>query len=255
MGAALQGFCRAGPACPAAGAGKIRFGPMPTSAPTDALLVVRRGSASPAGDRKGRPYGGLQVVQGAGRCRHRPLRNLQGVLTGRRGNRRSAASGRGSEPVSRKCPDWRPQQWPSVGWRDGGQPPAPTVGYKNGPPAGLAGGPFKRLSLFIAAYHTVSRLPKEVVIGDVADGFLGSDGTLFNLLGTSVQALEIYIGDFSLVLIGADGLAKHGFITHALARSRAASMRLSAERPRAWRMRRKASGCMASPARTARVSP
>ena len=28
MGAALQGFCRAGPACPAVGAGKIRFGPM-----------------------------------------------------------------------------------------------------------------------------------------------------------------------------------------------------------------------------------
>ena len=27
-----------------------------------------------AGDRKGRPYGGLQVVQDAGRCGHRPLR-------------------------------------------------------------------------------------------------------------------------------------------------------------------------------------
>ena len=31
--------------------------------------------------------------------------------TGRRGNRRSAAGGGRSEPVSRKCPDWRPRQW------------------------------------------------------------------------------------------------------------------------------------------------
>ena len=44
-----------------------------------------------------------------------------------RGNRRSAASGGGSEPVSRKCPDWRARQYPSVGWHDGGQEnPAPT---------------------------------------------------------------------------------------------------------------------------------
>ena len=46
--------------------------------------------------------------------------------TGRRGNRRSAASGRRSEAVSRKCPDWRTRQWPGIGWHDGGQPPAPT---------------------------------------------------------------------------------------------------------------------------------
>ena len=38
--------------------------------------MVRRGSAPPADDRKGRPYGGLQEVQGAGRCRHRPLRRF-----------------------------------------------------------------------------------------------------------------------------------------------------------------------------------
>ena len=103
--------------------------------PRNRLASSATGGASPisppAGDREGRPYGGLQVVQGAGRCRHRPLRNLQGVLTGRRGNRRSAASGRGSEPVSRKCPDWRPRQWPGIGWHDGGQEnPAPTEGLQ-----------------------------------------------------------------------------------------------------------------------------
>ena len=49
--------------------------------------------------------------------------------TGRRGNRRSAASGGRSELISRKCPDWRPQQWPGIGWHDGGQPPAPTKAY------------------------------------------------------------------------------------------------------------------------------
>ena len=44
-----------------------------------------------------------------------------------RGNRRSAVSGGGSEPVSRKCPDWRVRQCPSVGWHDGGQEsPSPT---------------------------------------------------------------------------------------------------------------------------------
>ncbi len=45
---------------------------------------------------------------------------------GRR-NRRSAAGGGCSEPVSRKCPDWRTRQWPGIGWHDGGQEnPAPT---------------------------------------------------------------------------------------------------------------------------------
>ncbi len=46
--------------------------------------------------------------------------------SGRRGNRRSAASGRCSKAISRKCPDWRPRQWPGIGWHDGGQPPPPT---------------------------------------------------------------------------------------------------------------------------------
>ena len=44
--------------------------------PRNRLASSATGGASPisppAGDRKGRPYGGLQVVQGAGRCRHRP---------------------------------------------------------------------------------------------------------------------------------------------------------------------------------------
>ena len=46
----------------------------------------------------------------AGRCGHRPLRNItmRGAnFPGRRGNRRSAASGRRSEAISRKCPDWQ----------------------------------------------------------------------------------------------------------------------------------------------------
>ena len=38
----------------------------------------------------------------------------------KRGNRRSTACGRISEAISRKCPDWRPLQWPPIGWHDGG---------------------------------------------------------------------------------------------------------------------------------------
>ena len=45
-----------------------------------------------------------------------------------RGNRRSAAGGGRSEAISRKCPDWRPRQWPGIGWHDGGQEsPSPTL--------------------------------------------------------------------------------------------------------------------------------
>ena len=48
-----------------------------------------------------------------------------------RGNRRSAASGGCSEAISRKCPDWRPRQWPGIGWYNGGQEnPAPTEGLQ-----------------------------------------------------------------------------------------------------------------------------
>ena len=56
--------------------------------------------------------------------------------TGRRGNRRSAASGGRSELISRKCPDWRPQQWPGIGWHDGGQPPIPTDALQKVPMGG-----------------------------------------------------------------------------------------------------------------------
>ena len=45
----------------------------------------------------------------------------------KRGNRRSAACGRISEAISRKCPDWRPQQWPPIGWHDGGPEPVAAV--------------------------------------------------------------------------------------------------------------------------------
>ena len=59
---------------------------------------------------------------------------------GGRGNRRSAASGGCSETISRKCPDWRTRQWPSVGWHDGGQEnPAPTECNKRCGGAGRCG--------------------------------------------------------------------------------------------------------------------
>ena len=61
---------------------------------------------------------------GRGQCAP-PLR-VRRVSAGRRGNRRSAAGGGRSEPVSRKCPDWRPRQWSGIGWHDGGQSPTPT---------------------------------------------------------------------------------------------------------------------------------
>ena len=61
--------CRAGPVCPAVGAGKIRFGPMPTSAPTKALQ-----EAHWAGDRKGRPYESATRGAMSGRPQGSPLR-------------------------------------------------------------------------------------------------------------------------------------------------------------------------------------
>ena len=76
--------------------------------------------------------GAVQVR--AGGQRRPPLRKRSRDAWGRglcpshgRGNRRSAAGGGCSEPVSRKCPDWRTRQWPGIGWHDGGQEnPAPT---------------------------------------------------------------------------------------------------------------------------------
>ena len=67
----------------------------------------RRGEGTP-------PYGVVEV-----RCRR---------VVG--GNRRSAAGGGRSEPVSRKCPDWRPRQWTGIGWHDGGQSPTPTDAWQ-----------------------------------------------------------------------------------------------------------------------------
>ncbi len=79
------------------------------------------------------PYKGFRnIAGGQGRP---PLRCCvtkksvgEGLCPSRgRGNRRSAAGGGCSEPVSRKCPDWRTRQWPGIGWHDGGQEnPAPT---------------------------------------------------------------------------------------------------------------------------------
>ena len=81
---------------------------------------VRRGTWAP-------PYKGFRnIAGGQGRV---PLRCCvtkksvgEGLCPSRgRGNRRSAAGGGCSEPVSRKCPDWRTRQWPGIGWHDGGK--------------------------------------------------------------------------------------------------------------------------------------
>ena len=89
-----------------------------------------RGSGGAHGPRPTRAF--ARIAGGQGRP---PLRCCvtkksvgEGLCPSRgRGNRRSAAGGGCSEPVSRKCPDWRTRQWPSVGWHDGGQEnPAPT---------------------------------------------------------------------------------------------------------------------------------
>ena len=89
-----------------------------------------RGSGGAHGPRPTRVF--VRIAGGQGRP---PLRCCvtkksvgEGLCPSRgRGNRRSAAGGGCSEPVSRKCPDWRTRQWPGIGWHDGGQEnPAPT---------------------------------------------------------------------------------------------------------------------------------
>ena len=68
-----------------------------------------------------------------------------------RGNRRSAAGGGRSEAISRKCPDWRPRQWPGIGWHNGGQEsPSPT--HPLYPPVG-AGVPDGPLTALLAMCH------------------------------------------------------------------------------------------------------
>ena len=95
------------------------------------------------------------LVKDAGRRGRRPLRNPIGkpsvgatlAVARGRGNRRSAASGGGSEPVSRKCPDWRVRQCPSVGWHDGGQEsPAPTHHQEPTAPGGQGRPPLQPYS-------------------------------------------------------------------------------------------------------------
>ena len=86
------------------------------------LQEFRKGVGDPV-----RPGPITQRLVGQGPCALPGVREKSG--SGRRGNRRSAASGGRSELISRKCPDWRPQQWPGIGWHDGGQPPAPTKAY------------------------------------------------------------------------------------------------------------------------------
>ena len=73
----------------------------------------------------------VRLLSGGGLRAARPT-NVPQVMrpgAGRRGNRRSAASGGRSKAISRKCPDWQARQRLSVGWHNGGQPPAPTEGY------------------------------------------------------------------------------------------------------------------------------
>ena len=81
----------------------------------------RRGVVTP-------PYGCEARGRGAGGTSRTPspTRGMRCLQAGRRENRRSAAGGGRSEPVSRKCPDWRPRQWTGIGWHDGGQSPTPT---------------------------------------------------------------------------------------------------------------------------------
>ena len=86
------------------------------------------GGRSKSGGVLPRPYGEQEsaVRIGGGVRAPRPTESEGAVQAGRRGNRRSAAGGGRSEPVSRKCPDWRPRQWTGIGWHDGGQSPTPT---------------------------------------------------------------------------------------------------------------------------------
>ena len=107
---------------------RLRIAPGALRPRNDRLQEMRwrRGTWAP-------PYKGLcDIAGGQGRP---PLRCCvtkkcvgEGLCPSRgRGNRRSAAGGRRSEAVSRKCPDWRTRQWPGIGWHDGGQEnPAPT---------------------------------------------------------------------------------------------------------------------------------
>ena len=67
--------CRAGPVCPAVGAGKIRVRPSRTPAPTERF--VGEGLCPSRGRPQGSPLRKRYKKCGeAGRCRHRPLRRF-----------------------------------------------------------------------------------------------------------------------------------------------------------------------------------
>ena len=92
------------------------------------------GGRSKSGGVLPRPYGEQEsaVRIGGGVRAPRPTESEGAVQAGRRGNRLSAAGGGRSEPVSRKCPDWRPRQWTGIGWHDGGQSPTLTESWARG---------------------------------------------------------------------------------------------------------------------------
>ena len=70
------------------------------------------------------------------------------------------------------------------------------------------------VDLLVPAYHAVCQLPEEIMVGNVANGFFSGGGAFLHFLGAALQALEIHIGDLAFVLILADGLAEHVFISH-----------------------------------------
>ena len=106
--------------------------------PRNRLASSATGGASPisppAGDRKGRPYGGLQVVQGAGRCRYRPLR---------RGTRNAVRRGVCVEENSEKRKSKKPIAF-AIGFLvgDGGfEPPKASPADLQSVPFGHSGNP------------------------------------------------------------------------------------------------------------------
>ena len=105
-------------ACPHA-AVMVRWltgGGLRAARPTEAYFAVRRGGALPL------PRATARVAPTEGSKQYRGRADV--------GSESSTAGGGCSEAISRKCPDWRPKQWPEIGWHDGGQEnPAPTEAY------------------------------------------------------------------------------------------------------------------------------
>ena len=112
------------------------------------------GGRSKSGGVEPRPYAEQEVpcVVGGGVRASRPTESEGAVQAGRRGNRRSAAGGGRSEPVSRKCPDWRPRQWTGIGWHDGGQSPTPTDAWQGNAVRGEYGLPHQPAGWFAMTF-------------------------------------------------------------------------------------------------------